>query len=459
MFVKDILKREFLHFVPFQDKAIVMELVVNALRNSKEVRSVSYIMNSPIVSKTSSFKNEELNKKVEEYFKVSYNPVCLYEFEEVNSNLSKVVMPFYSLNSLHCILIVQFFTEKSLEELITELTSISYYVSILLDRIDYALELQKKNDSLINLNSKLSKDLDLAIIDFNQQAELARQASMKFSNKDISKELIHEINNPLSLIQFDICELQELSKQVEFNEDLYIDLAQIYSVSVEEVKLYFNQNNKDLNSKYLKIHEELKKYPLIVSLISFQNILTKLQVLTKNSVHNIENVVSLLDLLRSSGVLNSTDLEVLDTAEVIEDVMKLFQNKFSKLDVKTNVSGKRNRYFIMADRLRLYQVLINIVLNSMKAMVDISEKSLSIKLFEESTYVKISVEDSGAGFDLSKLQYNIADSTKKSRVGLGLLICKNIVAQLNGKMIFSKNVKSMNVDILLPKHKNSKKED
>src|SRR5712672_2065394 len=99
---------------------------------------------------------------------------------------------------------------------------------------------------------------------------------------------------------------------------------------------------------------------------------------------------------------------------------------------------------IQGDRVQLQQVLLNLTINAIEAMRDISEeeRELLISSRNEPDDVSVEVRDSGPGFapaDLDRV-FEAFYSTKPGGLGLGLSICRSIIEAHNGRLWASPNV-------------------
>lgn len=92
---------------------------------------------------------------------------------------------------------------------------------------------------------------------------------------------------------------------------------------------------------------------------------------------------------------------------------------------------------VLADRVQIQQVLVNLMRNAIEAMEHSPEKTLMIEARSvANAQVKISVADTGTGLD-PEIEANLFKpfvSTKAKGMGLGLSICRTIVEAHGGRM-------------------------
>ena len=94
---------------------------------------------------------------------------------------------------------------------------------------------------------------------------------------------------------------------------------------------------------------------------------------------------------------------------------------------------------VRGDRVQLQQVVLNLILNSMEAMSSVEEgpRELSISIEQGQTSdILVAVQDSGPGIDPENLKRVFAPfyTTKTTGIGMGLSICRSIIAAHGGRL-------------------------
>ena len=158
---------------------------------------------------------------------------------------------------------------------------------------------------------------------------------------------------------------------------------------------------------------------------------------------NADRLSKLTDDLLDQQRIESGRLEI--TSEpfqlqgLIEDVVQEFQPFISKRNQVLTVHIPNDLPQVIVDRTRVGQVIINLLSNASKFTP--SEGNISIKARETGKMVEVQVSDNGTGIakeDIPKLFNPFPDIPKpsitESSVGLGLSICKGIIALHGGKI-------------------------
>jgi signal transduction histidine kinase len=131
-----------------------------------------------------------------------------------------------------------------------------------------------------------------------------------------------------------------------------------------------------------------------------------------------------------------------DLNEIIREVLALLQNDFAKKRVTAQPVLTAGLPHVLADRIQLQQVILNLVVNAIEAMESVADRQRILHVrteFETSDGMLITVQDSGPGID-PKVRSQIFDpffTTKVHGMGMGLLICRSIVESHGGRLTVS----------------------
>jgi len=98
---------------------------------------------------------------------------------------------------------------------------------------------------------------------------------------------------------------------------------------------------------------------------------------------------------------------------------------------------------LFADRVQLQQLVLNLVLNALEALEPVGgrEKQVSVRSGRaEDNAIVIQIADNGIGLDHPQTAFEPFFTTKAEGMGLGLSICRSIVAAHSGRLSVERNV-------------------
>ncbi len=212
-------------------------------------------------------------------------------------------------------------------------------------------------------------------------------------------------------------------------------------------------------------NEQLERIFAVASLVDIGK-------LTTGIVHNVRDVLSVINIVLSTAEKNNANLLYVDKAHfVINKLNDLMQTSTCRLSSKATsdyfslndeikriiylfeYDGKLNEikiifqpnkeFEIIADRMKLERVLINLISNAIESYKEIKdkkqEKIIFIKLDKKPRNLFITIKDYGVGIpeDVMKNVFKPYFSTKEKEIslGIGLYICKEIMTKDFGSKI------------------------
>jgi C4-dicarboxylate-specific signal transduction histidine kinase len=131
--------------------------------------------------------------------------------------------------------------------------------------------------------------------------------------------------------------------------------------------------------------------------------------------------------------------EQLNINEAIEEVVILTRGEVRRNKVALRMELAANLPLIMADRVQVQQVVMNLILNGIEAMraVEDRERDLQIKTQRsEEDRLLVAVQDSGIGLDPGNVEriFDAFHTTKPGGMGMGLSISRSIVENHGGRL-------------------------
>ena len=133
--------------------------------------------------------------------------------------------------------------------------------------------------------------------------------------------------------------------------------------------------------------------------------------------------------------------EVIDINEVVGEMLMLLRSDASRRSISLRMELTPHLPRLMADRVQLQQVLMNLMLNGMEAVGDEGGELIIRSQRNENGLLLVSVSDNGVGLPSEKpdLIFNAFYTTKPQGTGMGLAISRSIIEAHGGRLWASAN--------------------
>ncbi len=309
---------------------------------------------------------------------------------------------------------------------------------------------------------------DFIITLFFLLAVVGFSSAFFFRNKILSP--IHELNRAMAEVEKGNVEtLEQIPSEIEI-ESLYLGFnSMVQGIMREKKNISEISRMKTIIKLGRRVAHEVKN-PLTPIKLSAEQILRSLQDknkgyedIIKKSVHFIMDETEHLRKV-SYGFLDLAKIdEVMPTAFNLLDLVKeevfnfgqLYANVEFGLQVDTKKGKENSRYQVVLDKIKIKQVLINLVLNAVEA-IGKEQGRIEFILQEEGDGERVSLEvkDNGTGMTGEEVEmaFAIDYSTKDIGTGIGLFVVKRIIDLHKGEIeILSKKNQGTSVILHLPK--------
>jgi len=129
----------------------------------------------------------------------------------------------------------------------------------------------------------------------------------------------------------------------------------------------------------------------------------------------------------------------LDINEVVNEVISLAQHELSSHRVALRLELAPALPLVLADRIQLQQVILNLVINAIEAMQPVKDRPRELVIRtrqDEAGQVLVTVSDCGVGVAAENADrlFDAFFTTKSSGMGMGLSICRSIVNAHGGRL-------------------------
>jgi PAS domain S-box-containing protein len=152
------------------------------------------------------------------------------------------------------------------------------------------------------------------------------------------------------------------------------------------------------------------------------------------------DIISRISLLFKKGALQH---ELVDVNELIREMIVLLRNEAARYSISIHSSLANDLPKIMADRVQLQQVFMNLMLNGIEAMKDMGTVGeLAIRSQQgDGSQLLISIGDTGVGLPREQVEqvFSAFYTTKDQGTGMGLPISRTIIESHGGRLWASPN--------------------
>jgi PAS domain S-box-containing protein len=160
--------------------------------------------------------------------------------------------------------------------------------------------------------------------------------------------------------------------------------------------------------------------------------------MVQNSARHLLSLINdVLDISKIEADQLKVNYEEFNLPDIILDVVEISNPLAQKKNLQINVCIAPDVNHIKSDKLRVHQILLNLVNNAVKFT---ENGSVKIDAFLKNQSVIIKIIDSGIGIEKDKIeqlfkpfmQIDTGLARKHEGTGLGLSICKKLLSLLNG---------------------------
>ena len=242
----------------------------------------------------------------------------------------------------------------------------------------------------------------------------------------------HEINNPAAYVMANI---SNLGKAIS-------DLKEIHNTMRDSVEFDEPERMKE-------------KMQLVLGSGDFYKTISESEEVIKETLEGVNRIRSIVKDLRIFSRLEEDRLEYTSINEIIDVAANMTFNEVKyKARLEKNYSKLPQ---IVADKGKLAQVIVNMLLNSAQAITkgSINENKIRISTRTENQEILITIEDTGCGIPEniigSIFEPFFTTKPKEMGTGLGLALCADIIHKHNGKItIRNTSEKGTCIEISLP---------
>jgi PAS domain S-box-containing protein len=168
--------------------------------------------------------------------------------------------------------------------------------------------------------------------------------------------------------------------------------------------------------------------------------LAEIREILQDIVQDDERAVQVIQRLR--GLLRKGEIQAqaIDLNAIVRQVLDFTRSDIVSRNVSVETALDLRGALVLADRVQMQQVLLNLVINACEAMAGIPPRERKLRIAThistDKDRVQLNVQDVGCGIAAGDLEriFEPFVTTKKEGLGLGLAICRSIVHAHDGHL-------------------------
>src|SRR5262249_32457921 len=153
----------------------------------------------------------------------------------------------------------------------------------------------------------------------------------------------------------------------------------------------------------------------------------------------VDRSAAVIDSIRSIFKKDNHNRRLISVNDLIPDVLTLAHGRLTGDRIAVTVELGEEIPHVLADRVQLQQVILNLIMNGVDAMSAIKDRPRGLAIRSESrkpSDVLVMVQDAGTGIgpDDMKRIFDPFFTTKSNGMGMGLFICRSIIESYGGRL-------------------------
>lgn len=172
--------------------------------------------------------------------------------------------------------------------------------------------------------------------------------------------------------------------------------------------------------------------------------LEKVRESLRHIVTDCQRAGDIVDRIRAMVKKAPVPRSPLDVNEAVLDIIAMVRSETVRHGISLQTLLAEDLPQIEGERIQLQQVLLNLILNAIEAMNSLEEGTRELKISTEREVeggVLVAVRDSGPGLETTSAErvFDAFYTTKSHGLGMGLAICRSIIAAHGGRLWVTEN--------------------
>ena len=191
--------------------------------------------------------------------------------------------------------------------------------------------------------------------------------------------------------------------------------------------------------------------------------MAKVEQLMRDIVSDARRASDIVQRIRRMATRHEPELIPLDLSDVVEEALLFVRHEVRSRSINLSVSLGVGLPIVLGDRIQLQQVIVNLLVNSIHAVMQVDGSRRLIDLetgVDEDDAVSFSIRDSGPGIADENLGrvFERFFTTREGGMGMGLAICQSIITAHGGSIAVSKSRRGWRALSIYPSRRDRKGE-
>jgi two-component system, LuxR family, sensor kinase FixL len=173
----------------------------------------------------------------------------------------------------------------------------------------------------------------------------------------------------------------------------------------------------------------------------------------RKAAAQVERAAAVVKRLRALVRLDRSNRAVCRVDRIVRETIDLCGPDLDRRGIKVRQSVAAGLPPVMVDMLQIEQALVNLVRNSIDAIGEARQGTISIEApLVDADFVEVCVRDSGPGFppDRAVNPFLPLSSTKKEGLGVGLSLCRSLIEAHGGRIWLDASAPGAAIHFTLP---------
>lgn len=171
--------------------------------------------------------------------------------------------------------------------------------------------------------------------------------------------------------------------------------------------------------------------------------MAKVEQLLRRIVSSARRASDMVQRIRNMATKHAPELNPVDLNEIVEEAVQFVRSELEAKSINLSVVPGAGLPAVLGDRIQLQQVIVNLLVNSMQAVAQADARKKRRIALEvgagEADAVSFTIRDNGGGIPAENIDrvFESFFTTKDDGMGIGLAICRSIIAAHGGSISVS----------------------